>query len=603
MADGEDYVRQDESSHSNAAPGKVRMRTRAPEPAAGVNSGNSKKSHRRSINVVSIPDESGIRDPSPSQITMLRDSLDDVPVHTPTTSVEDIGETRNHARFAMNGQGPRSKSPPKDPDRATDMPRGGSANGLEGTNWSGESIQHVQIARRDRENPAKGTTAKLRKHHGSISKPNALSFLDADSPLVTAEGVQRTMKEALKAVPDTTKNTSPSANNASLAAGGFREDIFDVFRERGTDGSASPERSADGDPKSHAPDDAEPRISGKARKRSYGAPEMPRGSVPYPQVPPPEDLTPRGPNVHFAKHPPRTENPPLTGYELLASRLSATSSNRGGRHLRPIYRRFEMLNHRILLHLQDEICELETKLHHLDKADTRGRSLPNCVLPASRRAESMSGSELQWHKTDTIWKIGYKLEQYNRVLSSFRETCALSAPTVADMQQYRGYLASHMPIAEAETQFLDATDDLICLGDGDEDAATEESMAAPMPRPDPVESHLLRRRASILSQPDIPRRQDERSTLSPKHDHDSANSKHSSVHLLVAAAVAIVLPILTFAVIPGFIGRMTVVCLVGMGITGTLVQGKMIGVQATRELCVSIGLYGGVMALLAGMVY
>jgi hypothetical protein len=171
---------------------------------------------------------------------------------------------------------------------------------------------------------------------------------------------------------------------------------------------------------------------------------------------------------------------------------------------------------------------------------------------------------------------------------------------LADVHQYQGYLASYTPIAEIETRFLDVTDDLVCFSYSDEDMdADEDDMSTPMSQSD-IATFSSRRRASILSQSDISRRQDERSTAS--QDQDVREEKPSLVHLSLAMAVAITLPTFTFLVIPGFIGRMTVVCLVAIGTLGALVQGKVIGVQATQEFCVCVGLYGSVMAVLAGMV-
>ncbi|KAI3325604.1 hypothetical protein HD806DRAFT_521136 [Xylariaceae sp. AK1471] len=480
--------------------------------------------------------------------------------------------------------------------RSASSSKAGLANESEGSSGSSDTITHISPVKRD--TSGKGAITKPRKH--PINKPDALSFLDSDSPQVTSESIQRTVKEASKPSPDTAKSTSPSAHSTSSASSSFRDDLFDTFGDHDTDRSTSPERSVDGDPRGRVSDEADLRTrTSKNRKRSYGTPEMPRGNVQHPHVPP-EDLTPRVPNQHFAKHLPRAEKLPLTGYELLASKLSAAWPDHGGPRIRPMYRKFESLNHRILLHLQDEICELEEQLHRLDTADTQNRRLQNCILPASRRAEYMSGGELQWHKTDILGKIGFKLEQYNRVLSSFRQIQSLSAPTLADVQLYRGYLTNYAPVAEIETQFLDAADDLVCVDYSDEDMVTdEEDMATPLSRPD-LARFDSQRRASILSQSDISRRQDERSIVPQDQD---VTDKPSLMHLSVAMAVAVVLPILTFLVIPGFIGRMTVVSLVGIGTLGALVQGKVIGVQATQEFCICVGLYGGVMAVLAGVVH
>ncbi|KAI8627193.1 hypothetical protein F5Y19DRAFT_465968 [Xylariaceae sp. FL1651] len=496
--------------------------------------------------------------------------------------------------------GSRSKSPLTEPGRPTDSSKTGLASESESSSGSGGTITHISPMKRD--NSGRTTTNKQRRH--PINKPDALSFLDSDSPQVTPESIERTVQEATKSSPDSAKSTSPSTHSTSSTSSGFRDDVSDAFVDHETDRSTSPERSIDGDPRGRSSAEADIRMkTGKNRKRSYGTPEMPRGNVQHPHISP-EVLTPRVSNQHFAKHLPRAEKLPLTGYELLASRLSATSPDRGGPCLRPMYRKFELLNHRLLLHLQDEICELEEQLHRLDTADTQNRRLQNCILPASRRAESVSGGELQWHKTDILGKIGFKLEQYNRVLSSFRETQFLPTPTLADIHEYQGYLSTYAPIAEIETRFLDAVDDLVCIGDGDEGVeAEEEEMATPMP-PSGFTDFQPQRRVSIpvsiRSQSDISRRHDERSAVS--QDQVVIKEKPSLIHISLAMAVAVILPILTFMVIPGFIGRMTVVSLVGAGTLGALVQGRVIGVQATQDFCVCVGLYGGVMAILAGMV-
>lgn len=189
----------------------------------------------------------------------------------------------------------------------------------------------------------------------------------------------------------------------------------------------------------------------------YGTPEMPRGTAKLPHLPA-SGLTQRKPSQSHPKHLPRAEKLPMSGYELLASNISSssapapsrlsalvgsqrpdsrrnsvasfvtsTSSARSGpeeaesgpgadryANLKPIYRRFEALNHRMLLHLQDELSELEEQLHRLDTTDTQTRRMQSRILPASRRAEHQTGGELQWHKSDILGKIGFKLGQYSK---------------------------------------------------------------------------------------------------------------------------------------------------------------------------------------------
>lgn len=199
----------------------------------------------------------------------------------------------------------------------------------------------------------------------------------------------------------------------------------------------------------------------------YGTPEMPRGSAKLPHIPN-NGLTPRVPSQNHPKHLPRAEKLPKSGYELLASTISSSavpsaSRNRlstflenapAGRRsnpsqrrhssasasffnqqnmmapppdedltIKPIYRRFEALNHRLLLHLQDELSELEEQLHRLDTTDTQTRRLQSSILPASRRAEFLVGGELQSHKTEILSKIAFKLGQYSESASLNNLSC------------------------------------------------------------------------------------------------------------------------------------------------------------------------------------
>ena len=360
----------------------------------------------------------------------------------------------------------------------------------------------------------------------SHTRADVLSLLDPDSPNVTEESIKRTLQASTqwhrdsRSIPPRSSAGSPGMSGAET--GSYTSDD----QEMDTEAQTSPEPSVDGDilsttfvqessdtqpwlggPGAQSTNTKEPKLAprrnqlkAKDKEYYYGTPEMPRGNANLPHLPP-DILTSRVPNLAqgHVKHLPRAEKLPLTGYELLAARLTSSSGRttaRPRRHgrprssqppspssdrdrdrdpggygpdggaepdIKPIYRRFEALNHRLLLHLQDELSELEEQLHRLDTADTQTRRLQNCILPASRRAEHMSGGELQWHKTDILGKIGFKLGQYNHALSSFREAQDLPPPDPADVEAYRTYLATDNPIAEIETLFLDPTDDLVSL--------------------------------------------------------------------------------------------------------------------------------------------
>lgn len=248
-------------------------------------------------------------------------------------------------------------------------------------------------------------------HSRSPRRPDALSFLvedDAEDE-VTHDSIQ-------KAVSDASAEWSPRSAFSSSSGSGSHRSVAD------TD-ATTPDHSVNGDDH-HPPNPTSPQAD------KYGTPEMTRGPARHPHIPP-RDLQPRitAPGQGHAKHLPRAEKLPMSGYELLSSKLSRaaaaeiprSSRRRNSRAsepddlptIQPIYRRFEALNHRLLLHLQDELSELEEQLHRLDTADTQNRRMSNCILPASRRAEFMAGGELQWHRTDVLGKIGYKLGQYS----------------------------------------------------------------------------------------------------------------------------------------------------------------------------------------------
>lgn len=298
---------------------------------------------------------------------------------------------------------------------------------------------------------------------GKPSIPDFLDRLDEDAPPAAVSDVEQSMAEAASwGGTNNDGKASPSAQSATSSSSSTTGSPYsDLSSERTTDTerSSSPERSVDGDETPVAPvlNFVENSLHAASKRRSslfdvdrYGTPEMPRGTANLPHIPV-SVLTPRVPNQGHAKHLPRAEKLPLSGYELLASRISASSesgprshpgsasssstatprehiprrhssaSNIGYRSsllepeptIQPIYRRFKAMNHRLLLHLQDELSELEEQLHRLDTADTQTRRLQNRILPASRRAEALAGGELQSHKTEILAKIGFKLGQYS----------------------------------------------------------------------------------------------------------------------------------------------------------------------------------------------
>lgn len=284
-----------------------------------------------------------------------------------------------------------------------------------------------------------------------------------------------------------------------------------------------------------------------------------------------------------ARPPPRAERVPATGYELLASRLSshAASVEDGNENkIKPIYRKFEALNHRLLLHLQDEVSELEEQLHRLDSADTQSRraGVDGSILPASRRAAQAAGGELQWHKTDILGRIGFKLAQYNQALAAFNTTSSLTPPAPTDITVYRDYLHTAHPIAEMETRFLDPADDLVSVCSSVPASSVAASQTQTVTQNMYTATTLKQKAAEVR---DVPGQ-----TLTAS---------------AIAVAVAVLIPILTFPIIPGFFGRLTVISLVAGGVMGSLIQAGVLtaGYLLEKDGLVCGGIYLAGMAMIA----
>jgi hypothetical protein len=298
----------------------------------------------------------------------------------------------------------------------------GSSSGSGSTITQGSYRRRRSVGKSHEEGEVARERRDSYRASGAQERPDVLSFLEADSPALTQEVIQRTVEEASHwRMSDRRSRHSPSTQSSGSSASGssFHSDTFsEPLGDHQTDRSSSPEHSVNGDsPHSATSAKLQAQLAASERRqrahRNYGTPEMPRGNANHPHIPP-NALQPRIPSTYqgHVKYLPRAEKLPLSGYELLASRLSV--GNASTRQIKPIYRRFEALNHRLLLYLQDELAELEEQLHRLDTADTQTRRLPTSILPASRRNDAMAGGELQWHRMDILSKIGWKLSQYSK---------------------------------------------------------------------------------------------------------------------------------------------------------------------------------------------
>ncbi|KAE8387740.1 hypothetical protein BDV23DRAFT_195592 [Aspergillus alliaceus] len=208
-------------------------------------------------------------------------------------------------------------------------------------------------------------------------------------------------------------------------------------------------------------------------------------------------------------------SPVPSGYGLLTWRLSS-SVDKKEPGLPPLYRRFEGLNHRVLLYLQDEIAQMEEELHLLDEYEEMHRVATaeqegTKVVPASRRMDTQAQvySSLYYRREEVMTALVHKTEQYNNALNAYSKVLqTLPSASDKDVGIYRTWMKENSPIAIAETRFLDHNKDLVSLTS--------------------------------------------RST--------NSTSAYSAI---IIASAAILLPLLAFSMISEFSGRLLVVALVG----------------------------------------
>ncbi|ODA75944.1 hypothetical protein RJ55_08585 [Drechmeria coniospora] len=312
---------------------------------------------------------------------------------------------------------------------------------------------------------------------------------------------------------------------------------------------------------------------------TFGSPRKAQSIAPVSSMP----LTRPQPSV-FQQSNYGAEMAPMTGYQLIAAKLVG---GLGGPPVLPIYRRFEALNHRLLLYMQADLADLEKELRALDAKDTVERGYG--IFPASRRLERWSTSGLCQQRIEVLGQI-------DKIISSFRKLHNLSPPSLDEIQNYKSYLANGRLLAEEEAKFLDVADDLVLLArdewmPGDVNA---DDGITPMPRNEevvfpPTSSHAPESIVgnSVSSNPTLARGQDDLGT--------------QLVQLGLAMFVALFVPITTFPIMPTFAGRMVVVMLVGTSVGIALMQSGLVQVlnRGTMDWIACAVIYGFSMAATA----
>ncbi|KAF2753687.1 hypothetical protein EJ05DRAFT_168399 [Pseudovirgaria hyperparasitica] len=288
--------------------------------------------------------------------------------------------------------------------------------------------------------------------------------------------------------------------------------------------------------------------------------------------PPPVPVLPQYTQIHQPSPFPPPEvidrsRETITGYELIAHRMTEKpkDANDDKKSIPPMYRKFEHLNHRILLHLQDEITELEEELRFLDEsiAQMAPRGRDGSIQPASRRADARYGNDLHYRRTEILGKVYVKLGQYNQALSSFHSVKAIEGPKTDDINDFTSWLEQHTPVDKIETQFLTKKDDLLNINT----TTTQATQLHHAP---------------------------ETASLSPAWD---------SIHpAMFVSPFAFLVPLFAIVFIPGTVARMIALAATALAIASLISLTRLHACMAHRDWAICGSIYFGLMSVLAALI-
>jgi hypothetical protein len=276
----------------------------------------------------------------------------------------------------------------------------------------------------------------------------------------------------------------------------------------------------------------------------------------------------QSPSIHTHQPHPASRDvtkPTKVGYELLADKLTELSrkdSTQGHGSIVPMYRKFEQVNHRVLLHLQDEISEMEEELRQLDEGIAQSvppMTFGQAPMP-SRRAEAKYGSDMHYKRTELLGRIFLKLGQYSKrryaswnhftqlkhnidqALSSFGNLSkALDPADAGDIKRYRAWMDWHAPLERNETRFLEHKSDLLAL--------------------------------------------------SKKKTVDTVGGVGQDQPNVIWLPLIAVLPLMVFAIVPGFLGRLFIIAVIGAAeVKMVTTSSELTGLMTGREwfICASM---------------
>jgi hypothetical protein len=278
-------------------------------------------------------------------------------------------------------------------------------------------------------------------HH---PQPEVFRYLDTEHPNAIPGPGPRPFRRGVQGPPSSV--SSDQASPAVLlsptlphARGNFPNDRFALTHTR-----PPPSEINSWGPPEYWPEGGQPEpFQGQASPTFPPAPMRPNGANRFPpdmQFRGPEGRGDPGPKhfqppVHAPQRPhPRQRPPPppsefdqprsppfspavqdagpgdMTGYKYLTTKLSGALF---GQPITPIYRRFEVMGHRILLQLQDELCQLEDDLNQLDSLETSSRFAHGNLMPdSSRGLPEGEDHPVAKQRLEVVSEISEKLDMY-----------------------------------------------------------------------------------------------------------------------------------------------------------------------------------------------
>ncbi|MCJ1477072.1 hypothetical protein MMC13_005743 [Lambiella insularis] len=212
--------------------------------------------------------------------------------------------------------------------------------------------------------------------------------------------------------------------------------------------------------------------------------------------------------------------------------------------VKPVYRKFESLNNRALLCLQDDISDLETRLHHIDQAIAAAGN-DGKRKEMSANGEIDESRHLRWQRRELIGQILTNLDQYNRALSSYSDVTKQvndAAPT--DIEAYKAWMSEHSSTNDTQN-ILDYHKDLI--------------------------------------------------TIDSRHRRQSTNSERPAI----ATGFAILMTIIAFKITPQFLSRLVVGMIIGVAMSCSGLPSTNADLNHLQESGKRIAIYAAVMIILA----